>query len=107
MLASTIPTIAEEEELGDAAAVGVPFAAEAEASVGGGGGQTSQDGCLKDIYAFGIVALEMATLERPYAEYVKLPELEAAMNEGRMPACLDQVVRAGCGAPAAPTPAQR
>mmetsp|Transcript_7299 Transcript_7299/g.21571 ORF Transcript_7299/g.21571 Transcript_7299/m.21571 type:complete len:677 (-) Transcript_7299:1246-3276(-) len=47
--------------------------------------------CRGDIYAFGIVALEMITLSTPYAEYPKFAGLVAAKNDNVMPKTLDAI----------------
>lgn len=45
--------------------------------------------CKADIYAFGIVALEMISLSTPYSEYPKFQQLMQAKNENTMPESLD------------------
>eukprot|EP00040_Diaphanoeca_grandis_P028549 m.165456 g.165456 ORF g.165456 m.165456 type:complete len:818 (-) comp31386_c6_seq5:351-2804(-) len=48
--------------------------------------------CLVDVYAFGIIALEMITLKVPYAEYKTTKEMEQKrLDENQLPKDLDDV----------------
>eukprot|EP00039_Didymoeca_costata_P000856 m.47583 g.47583 ORF g.47583 m.47583 type:complete len:600 (-) comp10517_c0_seq1:637-2436(-) len=51
------------------------------------------DKCKADIFAFGIVALEMETLERPYSEYKSMDEMQKAKAAGIMPECFNRIER--------------
>ena len=44
-----------------------------------------------DIYSFGLLLLELVSLERPYAEYKTPAQLSQAVESGKLPLALEKV----------------